>query len=89
MTGGCNNGITHKETQATCTNCNLLSPDSAETEFFKITTGVLQGYTLAPYLLIIVLDYVVQEAIDGKEESLGLTKRQAKTRSQSLGRKSH
>ena len=82
-------GITHKETQATCTNCNLLSPDSAETEFFKITTGVLQGYTLAPYLLVIVLDYVVREAIDGQEESLGLTKRQAKTRSQSLGRKSH
>ena len=56
--------------------CNLLSPDGAETEFFKITTGVLQGYTLAPYLLIIVLDYVVQEAIDGQEESLGLTIKQ-------------
>ena len=37
---------------------------------------MLQGDTLAPYLLIIVLDYVVQEAIDGQEESLGLTIKQ-------------
>ena len=79
MTGGCNNGITHKETQATCTNCNLLSPDSAETEFFKITTGVLQGYTLAPYLLIIVLDYVVRyRLLMDRRRALDLNKKASK-----------
>ena len=29
-----------------------------ETEFFKISNGVLQGDTLAPLLFIITLDYV-------------------------------
>ena len=46
---------------------------TSETEFFKITTGVPQGDTLAPYLFIIVLDYVPREAFEGHEESLGLT----------------
>ena len=60
-------GETFQETRT-----NVLSPDG-ETEFFKITTGVPQGDTLAPYLFIIVLDYVPREAIEGHEESLGLT----------------
>ena len=36
------------------------------TEFFKITTGVLQGDSLTHYLFIIVLDYVPREAIEGQ-----------------------
>ena len=32
----------------------VVSPDG-ETDFFKITAGVLQGDTLAPYLFVIVL----------------------------------
>ena len=60
-------GKTYEGTQA-----NVLSPDG-KIEFFKITTGVQQGDTLAPYLFIIVLDYVLREAIEGHEESLGLT----------------
>ena len=38
-----------------------------------MATGVLQGDTVAPYLFIIVLDYVSLEAIEGHEESLGIT----------------
>ena len=50
----------------------VLCPDG-ETEFFKI---MLQGDTLAPYLFIIsffFLDYILREAIEGHEESLGIT----------------
>ena len=50
----------------------VLCPDG-ETEFFKI---MRQGDTLAPYLFIIsffFLDYILREAIEGHEESLGIT----------------
>ena len=33
--------------------------------------GVLQGDTLAPYLFVVVLDFALRMAIDGKEEELG------------------
>lgn len=33
---------------------------------------MLHGDTLAPYLFMIVLDYVLREAIEDPEESLGL-----------------
>ena len=39
---------------------------------FDITTGVLQGDTLAPFLFIIVLHYAMRKAMAGKEEELGL-----------------
>ena len=35
-----------------------------ETEYFDIVAGVLQGYTLAPYLFIICLDYLLRTSID-------------------------
>ena len=35
--------------------------------------SVIQGYTLAPYLFIIVLDYVLWQAITGREEEIGFT----------------
>ena len=35
----------------------VRSPDG-DTPYFDITTGVLQGDTLAPFLFIICLDYV-------------------------------
>ena len=50
----------------------LMSFTDSETEFFKITTGLLQGDTLAPYLFTIALNYALREAIEGHEESLGL-----------------
>ena len=41
-------------------------------DFFDIIAGVLQGETLAPYLLIICGDYVLQISIDLMKEN-GLT----------------
>ena len=35
-----------------------------ETDYFNIVVGVLQGDTLAPYLFIICLDYVLRMSID-------------------------
>ena len=36
--------------------------DGQLTEEFDVTTGVLQGDTLAPFLFIIVIDYVMKNA---------------------------
>ena len=41
----------------------VRSPDG-DTQFFEITTGVLQGDTIAPFLFIICLDYVLKSSID-------------------------
>ncbi len=40
------------------TKVKVRSPDG-DTEYFDIIAGVLQGDTLAPYLFIICLDYVL------------------------------
>jgi hypothetical protein len=56
----------------TNTRAKVVSPDG-ETELFDITGGVLQGDTLAPFLFIIVLDYALRKAMNGKEEELGFT----------------
>ena len=60
------------EKMYTNTKTKVISPDG-ETEMFDITTGVLQGDTLAPFLFIIVLDYAMRKAMAGKEEELGFT----------------
>ena len=60
------------EKMYTNTKAQVISPDG-ETEMFDITTGVLQGDTLAPFLFIIVLDYAMRKAMAGKEEELGFT----------------
>ena len=64
------------------TMAKVISPDG-ETELFEILPGVLQhvqGDTLAPYLFVIVLDYALRMAIEGKEEDLGfqLSKRRSR-----------
>ena len=41
----------------------VLSPDG-ETSPFSIEAGILQGDTLAPFLFIIVVDYVLRVSID-------------------------
>ena len=53
------------------TKAKVTSPDG-DTKLFDLLAGVLQGDTLAPYLFIIVLDYALRMAIEGKEEELGL-----------------
>ena len=50
----------------------VRSPDG-DTEFFDSIAGVLQGDTLAPYLFIIVLDYVLRNLDQNK--NLGFTLR--------------
>ena len=39
-----------------------------DAEYFEIFAGVLQEDTLAPFLFVIVLEYAMRQAIDGKEE---------------------
>ena len=40
-----------------------------ETDYFNIVAGVLPGDTLAPYLFIICLDYVLRTSIDKIKEN--------------------
>ena len=55
----------------------VRSPDG-DTEYFDIVAGVLQGDTLAPYLLIICLDYVLRTSIDKiRENGFELTKKRS------------
>ena len=59
------------------TKVKIQSPDG-DTEYFDIVAGVLQGDTLAPYLFIICLDYVLRTSIDKiKENGFELTKKRS------------
>ena len=50
-----------------------------DTEYFDIVAGVLQRDTLAPYLFIICLDYVLRTSIDkNREKSFELTKKRSR-----------
>ena len=56
----------------------VRSPDG-DTEYFDIVAGVLQGDTLAPFLFIICLDYVLTTLIDKiKENGFELTKKRSR-----------
>ena len=50
------------------TKAKVITSD-CDTDEFDILAGVLQGDTLAPYLFIIVFDYCLRSAIEGKKES--------------------
>ena len=56
----------------TNTRARVVTADGTSNEF-QITTGVMQGDTLAPFLFVVVLDYALRAAISGKEEELGFT----------------
>ena len=50
-----------------------------DADYFDIVAGVLQGDTLAPYLFIICLDYVLKTSIDKiKENGFELTKKRSR-----------
>ena len=50
-----------------------------DTEYFDIVAGVLQGDTLAPYLFIICLDYVLRTSFDKiTENGFELTKKRSR-----------
>ena len=55
----------------TNTTAQVLSP-GGDTGFFEILAGVVQGDTLAPYLFLIALDYVMRQAA-GNESNQGFT----------------
>ena len=60
------------------TKVRLRSPDG-DTDFFDIVAGELQGDTLAPYLFIICLDYVLRTSIDKiKENGFELIKKRSR-----------
>ena len=60
------------------TKVKVRSPDG-DTEYFDIVVGVLQGDTLAPYLFIICLDYVLRTSIDKiRENGFELTKKRGR-----------
>ena len=60
------------------TKVKVRSPDR-DTEYFDIVAGVLQGDTLAPYLFIICLDYVLRTSIDKiRENGFELTKKRSR-----------
>ena len=60
------------------TKVKVRSPDG-DTEYFDIVAGILQGDTLAPYLFIICLDYVLRTSIDKiKENGFELTKKRSR-----------
>ena len=46
--------------------------EEGNTNFFPIIAGVQQGDTLAPYLFIIVLDYIMRIAM-AKDDNFGIT----------------
>ena len=47
----------------TNTEATVITPDG-ETEFFEITAGALQGDILAPFIFIIVFDYILRLSLD-------------------------
>ena len=60
------------------TKVKVRSPDG-DTEYFDIVAGVLQGDTLASYLFIICLDYVLRTSIDKiKENGFELIKKRSR-----------
>ena len=53
---------------------------NGDTDYFHIVAGVLQGDTLAPYLFIICLDYVLRTSIDKiKQNGFELTKKRSRS----------
>ena len=60
------------------TKVKACSPEG-DTDYFDIVAGVLQGDTLALYLFIICLDYVLRTSIDKmKENGFKLTKERSR-----------
>ena len=60
------------------TKVKVRSPDG-DTKYFDIVAGVLQGDTLAPYIFIICLDYVLRTSIDKiRENGFELTKKRSR-----------
>jgi hypothetical protein len=58
---------------------HVMTPDGPSDEF-EITAGVLQGDTLAPFLFVIIVDWVMRNAIGEISEGVGYSLQQNSTR---------
>ena len=56
----------------TNTTAKIITADGL-TEAFRILAGVMQGDTLAPYLFVIIIDYVMSTAIDTENDGFTIT----------------
>ena len=65
--------------RAHCTKAKVVTADCI-TEIFDILAGVLQRDTLAPYLFIIKIDYIMTVTIDDDDSYSGFTLRHARSR---------
>jgi len=50
----------------------FVSTADGDTSSFSIETGVLQGDTLAPFLFIVVVDYLLRKAFGNEDNNLGI-----------------
>ena len=57
----------------------VITPDG-ETSSFQILAGVLQGDTLAPFLFIVVLDYVMRHALENISLDTGIVLEERRSR---------
>lgn len=53
------------------TTARVVSPDGI-TELFRVLAGILQGDTLAPYIFIVIVDYILRKAF-ADNDNLGFT----------------
>jgi len=59
---------------------SFVSTPDGDTEAFSVNTGVLQGDTLAPFLFIITMDYVLRQAMQQQHLGVELRRRQGSRR---------
>ena len=72
-------GVRAKQPRSDITICRLVRSTDGDTEYFDIVAGVQQGDTLAPYLFIICLDYVLWTSIDKiRKNGFELTKKRSR-----------
>ena len=62
----------------TNTKARVMTPEGITMEFLT-NLGILQGDVLAPFIFIVVLDYILRNSVD-KDPSLGLTLHKARSR---------
>ena len=58
---------------------SMVHSSDGDTPYFEITNGVLQGDTLAPFLFIICLDYILKTSLYNNRE-LGFNLKERKSR---------
>ena len=63
----------------TGTTAHVLTPDGPS-DSFGVSAGVLQGDTLAPYIFVLVVDYVMRRAIDEAGEECGFQTQRRRSR---------